>query len=90
MKDKKISLEINVIITGEYRSAALSIYNLKYSLPKKILTAFDNESNYDFQFIIKEMVEEFKKCFLCVGESTKKIHNFTVPIETEVTRIDKN
>ena len=65
MKDKKISLEINVIITGEYRSAALSIYNLKYSLPKKILTAFDNESNYDFQFIIKEMVEEFKKCFLC-------------------------
>ena len=40
--------------TGEYRGAAHSICNLKYSLPKKIHIAFDNGSNYDYQFIIKE------------------------------------
>ena len=36
------------------------------------------------------MAEEFKKQFICLGEDTEKYIAFTVPIEKEVTRIDKN
>ena len=70
--------------------AAHSIYNLKYSVPTKIPIAFHNGSNYDYHFIIKELEEEFKKQFTCLGESTKKYVTFTVPIKKEVTSIDKN
>ena len=38
----------------------------------------------------KELAEEFKKQFTYLGESTEKYITFTVPIEKEVTRIDKN
>ena len=67
-----------------------SICNLKYSVPKKIPIVFHNGSNYDYHFIIKELAEEFKKQFTCLGENTEKYITFTVPIEKEVTRIDKN
>ena len=46
--------------------------------------------NYDYLCIIKEFAEEFKKLFTCLGENTEKYITFTVPIEKEVTRIDKN
>ena len=49
--------------TGEYRGASHSIYNLKYSMPKKFPMVFHNGSNYDYHFIIKESAEEFKKTF---------------------------
>ena len=76
--------------TGEYRVSEHSRWNLKYSVPKKIPTVFHNGSNYDYHFIIKELAEEFKKQFTCLGENTEKYITFTVPIEKEVTRIDKN
>ena len=47
--------------TGEYRGAAHSVCNLKYSRPKKNPIVFHNGSNYDYHFIIKELAEEFKK-----------------------------
>ena len=56
---------------------------------KKIPIVFHIRPNYDYQFIMKELAEEFKKHFLCLRENTKKI-TFTVPIGKEVTRIDKN
>ena len=74
----------------EYRGAAHSICNLKYSVPKKIPIAFHNGSNYDYHFIIKELAEEFKKQFTCLEENTEKYITLTVSIEKEVTRIDKN
>ena len=40
--------------------------------------------------MIKKLPEEFKKQFTCLGENTEKYITFTVPIEKEVTRIDKN
>ena len=64
--------------------------NLKNCVPKKIPTVFHNGSNFDYHFIIKKLAEEFEKQFSCFGESTEKYINFTVPIEKEVTRIDKN
>ena len=57
--------------TGEYRGAVYRICNLKYNV-SKIPTIFHNRSNYDYHFIIKEIVEEFKKQFTCLGENTEK------------------
>ena len=41
-------------------------------------------------FIIKELTEEFKKQFTCLGENIKKYIIFPVPIEKEVTSINEN
>ena len=59
-------------------------------MPKKIPIVYNNGSNYDYHVIIKEVAEEFKKQFTCLGENTEKYITFTVPIEKEVTRTDKN
>ena len=62
---------------------------MKYGVPKNISVAFHNESNYDYNFIIKPLPEKLiKKNSL--GENTKKCIIFSVSIEKEVTRIDKN
>ena len=66
-----------------------SICNLKYSVPIASI-ASHNGSNYDYHLTIKELTEDFKKQFTCLGEKTEKYITFTVPVEKEVTRIDKN
>ena len=40
---------------GEYRGAAHSICNFKYTASKKFPKAFHNGSNYDYHFIVKEL-----------------------------------
>ena len=76
--------------TGEYRGAAHSKSNLKYSVPKKIPIAFHNGSNYDYHFNHKRVSRIIYKKFNCLGRNTEKCTIFTVLIEKEVTRIDKN
>ena len=62
LKDKKYcKVTDHCHYTGQYRGAAHSICNLKYSVPKKIPIVFHNESNYDYHFIIKEFAKELKK-----------------------------
>ena len=62
VKDKKYcKVRDHCHYTEEYRGAAHSICNLKNSVPKKILIVFHNGSNYDYDFIIKKLAEEFKK-----------------------------
>ena len=91
MKDKKYhKVRDHYCYTGEYRSAAHSICNLKYSVPKRIHIAFHNGSTDDYHCIVKELAEEFKKQFTCLRENTEKYITFTVRIEKEVTRINKN
>ena len=64
MKDKKNhKVEDHYHYTGEYRGAARSICNLKYSVPKKVPLVFHNGSNYDYHFVIKDLAEEFKNDF---------------------------
>ena len=46
---------------GKYRGAAHSIYNLKNSMLKGITITSHKGSNYDYDFIIKELGEEFKE-----------------------------
>ena len=81
LKDKKYhKVRDHCHYTRKYRGAAHSA----------IPVVFYNGSNYDYHFIINESAEEFKKQFTCLGENTKKYIAFTVPIEKEFTRIDKN
>ena len=75
---------------GEYRSAAHSTCNLKDIVPNDISIIFHNGSKYDYNFIIKELAEEFEKQFNCLGENTEKYINFSALIEKEVTRIIKS
>ena len=62
-KDKYRKVRDHCHYVGEYRVAAHSICNLKYSVPKKIPIVFRNGSNYDYYFIIKKLTEEFKNQF---------------------------
>ena len=91
MKDKKYcKVRDHCHYAGEDRFAMHSICNLKYSVSKNILVVFHNRSNYDYHFIIKVLGEEFEKQFTCLGENAEKYIAFTIPIEKEVTKIDKN
>ena len=67
--------------TGKYRGAAHNICNLRYNVPKEIPIAFHNGSTYDYHFIIKELVKEFKGSFECVGENTEQYLTFSVSIK---------
>ena len=52
--------------------------------------AFHNGWNYDYHFIIKELASEFDEQFECIGENTENYKTFSVPIEKEVTKIDRD
>ena len=71
MKDKKYcKIKDHCHYAGKYRDAADNICNLKYVVPKKMSIVFHG-SKYDYHFIIKELAEEFKKQFKCLGETLK-------------------
>ena len=76
--------------TGKDRGAAHDICNLRSKIPKEIRIVFHNGSTYDYHFIIKELTEEFEGEFECLGKNTEKYITFSVPIEKEITRTDKD
>ena len=47
--------------TVEYRGDVHNIYNFRYNAPKVDAIVFLNESNYDYHFNKKELVEELNK-----------------------------
>ena len=55
-----------------------SICNFKYSVPTKIHITFHNGCNYDYNFIKKELLEEFEKKLL-VQENTET--HITLPFK---------
>ena len=70
VKDRKhANVRDHCHYTEKYRGAIHSICNLKYNVPKKNLIVFHNGSNYDYHFIIKELVEEFRKQFTYFREN---------------------
>ena len=69
---------------GKYRVAAHGICNLRFKIPKEIPAVFHNGSIYDYYFIIKELAEELKGQFECLGENTEKYITFSVPIKKEL------
>ena len=67
--------------TGEWRAAAYSVCDLKYSIPEEVTIIFDNGSIHDYHFTIKELAEEFELQFTSLGENTEKYITFSVVIE---------
>ena len=69
--------------TGKFRGAAHSIFNLRYKVPQEIPVKIHNGSKYDYHFIIRELSEEFKGQFECLGETAEKYITFSIPIKKE-------
>ena len=69
--------------TGKFRGAAHSICSFRYKVPQEIPVKFHNGSKYDYHFIIRELAEEFKGQFECLGENTEKYITFLIPIKKE-------
>ena len=79
VKDKKCcKVRDHCHYTREYRGTTHSICNLKYRIPKEIPVVFQNRSNNDYHFIIKELAEEFEKQYTCLGENTEKQITFSL------------
>ena len=47
------------LYTGEYKGAAHSLCNLRYSEQRNLTIGMHNGSNYDFHLITKEIAKEF-------------------------------
>ena len=88
--NKKYKVRDHCHYTGKYRGAAHDICNLRYKIPKEIPVVFHNGSTCDCHFIIKELAEEFKGEFECLGKNTEKYITFSVPIKKETAKKDKN
>ena len=84
--DKKVRDHCHYTI--KYRGAAHNICNLIYKISKEIPAVFHNGSTYDYHFIIKELVKEFKGNFECLGENTEKYITFSVPIKKKIENKD--
>ena len=69
--------------TGKFWGAAHSECNLRYKVPKKIPVIFHNGSTYDYNFIIKNLAEEFEGEFECLGKNTEKYITFSVLLKKE-------
>ena len=63
---------------------------LKFNVPHESLVVFHNGSSYNYHSIIKELPSRFEEKFECLGENTENFKTFSVPIEKEVTKIDKD
>ena len=69
--------------TGKFRGAAHRICNLNYKVPQEIPVPIHNGSTYDYHFLIKELVEDFKGEFEGLGENKEKYISFLIPIKKE-------
>ena len=67
--------------TGQFRGAAHSQCNLRYSTTKEIPIISHNGTNYDYHFITNELANRFNaKDFNCLGENMEKYITIEVPI----------
>ena len=64
---------------GNYRGVAHSICYLRYHNP----VVFLDGTNYEYYFIVKELVETFEWQFERLGKNTEKYLAFLVPIKKE-------
>ena len=58
--------------TGKYRGATHSISNSKFNVPGETFIVFHIGSKYGYNFIIKELANEFEGQFGCFEENTEK------------------
>ena len=69
--------------TGKFRGVAHNICNWRCKVSKAIPVVFHNGTIYDYHFIIKQLVEDFKGQFECLGQNTKIYITFSVPIKED-------
>ena len=84
MIKKNYKVRDHCYYTGKYRGAAHNICNLRCKIPKEIPIVFHNDSTYDYHFIIKELLKEFKGNFECLGENTVKYITFSAPLKKKI------
>ena len=89
-KKKCFKVKDHCHYAGKYRGAAHDICNIRYKIPKEIPVVFHDGSTYDYDFIIKELVEKFEREFECLGENTEKYITFSVSIKKETAKTDKD
>ena len=58
--------------TGKYRGAAYSICDLKFNISHGIPAVFNSDSNYDYNFIKKELVNNIEGQPECLMEIREK------------------
>ena len=75
--------------TGNCRVFTLSIYNSRYKMPKEIHVVLQDETDYDYHFIIKELIEKVDGQLECLGENTKKKITFLIQTNTQKLMILK-
>ena len=68
---------------------AHSICNLEFNVLNEIPEVFQRGSNYDYHFVVKELVNEFEGQFEWIEENKEKYWTFSVLIKKEVRKIDK-
>ena len=78
---KHIKLRDHDHYTGDYRGAAHSICNLRYSTQVDIPVAFQNGAKYDFNLLITELAKEFRSEMRCIPLNTDKYMSFSIPIK---------
>ena len=76
--------------TGIYRVVAHNKCNMNYKISKNVLVVFHNGSTYDYHFIINEPAKKFEGQFECLGENAEKYITFSVQINKEIIKKDKN
>ena len=63
---------------------------LKFNVPNESPVVFHNGSRYNYYSIIKELASRFEGKSEYLRENTENFKTFSVPIEKEVTKIDKD
>ena len=58
-------------------------------MPKEINVVLQDETNYDYHFIIKELIEKVDGQLECLGENTKKKIAFLIQTNTQKLMILK-
>ena len=59
-------------------------------MPYKVPVDFQNGSNYDYHFVIKELANKFEGQFQYLAENIEKYKTFSVPTEEEIIKIDED
>ena len=73
--------------TGKFRGATHSICNLRYKVHQEIPVKTHNGSKYDYHFMIRELSEEFKVKFECLGENTEKYVTFPYQLKKKIMMV---
>ena len=59
-------------------------------MPNNILAVFHSGLNYNYHLIVKELANKFEEQLECLMENTESFNYFSVPLEKEIRKVDKD